>query len=329
MELRHLRYFTAVVESGSFTAAAAALHISQPPLSVAIAKLEAEAGVQLLERSHRGVEPTSAGRYLLDAASRVLGDVDDILATLGRFGSGMAGSIRLAVVPVLMWHRLPKLLRSLSESAPDLEISIVDPPPWTAMEMLERGSVDLAAIMVAEPDRFVQRHRGNYDIVDWGEIPLVAVLPRDSREAVTSTDQTDGVPRLELSWFEGKHLLSPQRTAAVPSLPETVEEAFRRNGITPKSVRTTETIQTSLPLIEAGIAAAILPDPDRQSLAKFNVEIYELDPAPTPLRALVLSRKDAPRNSAAMQLIQEIQRNQPATGTHPVALPNASTNEEN
>ncbi len=301
MELRHLRYFTAVVESGSFTAAAAQLHISQPPLSVAIAKLEAEAGVKLLERSHRGVEPTSAGRYLLDAASRVLGEVDGILEALGRFGTGVAGSIRIAAVPALMWHRLPRLLRAFAVVAPQVEVSIVDPPPWTAMGMLERGTVDLAAIMVAEPERFIARHRDSYDIVNWGPIPLVAVASR-------GTDWPAPTEPISLSWFEGQDLLLPQRTAAVPSLPETVEEALRDGDVHPRSSRTTETIQTCLPLIEAGIACAILPDPDRRSLAKFDVEVREITPTPNPLRALVLSRKDAIGNSAVERFITEINR---------------------
>ncbi|MDJ1370359.1 LysR family transcriptional regulator [Gulosibacter molinativorax] len=298
MELRHLRYFTAVVESGSFTAAAAALHISQPPLSVAIAKLEAEAGVQLLQRSHRGVEPTSAGRYLLDAASRVLAEMDDMVETLGRFGSGMAGTLRLAVVPVLMWHRLPRVLRAFADAAPQVEVSIVDPPPWTAVEMLERGTVDLAAIMVAQPERFIARHRGSYDILEWGEIPLVGVLP----------PRTRAQSPLPLTWFEGRNLVLPDRTAAVPSLPESVEAALRAEGVHPSSMRTSETIQTCLPLIEAGLAEAILPDPDRASLARFDVEIRELDPAPVPLTALALTRKGAAgANSAVARILRTLE----------------------
>jgi DNA-binding transcriptional LysR family regulator len=129
MELRHLRYFVAVVEAGSITAAAAQLHLSQPSLSVAVSQLEADVGVRLLERSPRGARPTSAGRFLLDAASRLLGEVDDVVAALGRFGSGLAGSLTIAAVPVLMWHRVPALLRTHALAAPDLEVQLVDPPP--------------------------------------------------------------------------------------------------------------------------------------------------------------------------------------------------------
>lgn len=295
VELRHLRYFNAVVEAGSFTAAATRLHISQPPLSVAIANLEAELGVTLLTRTSRGVEPTSAGRYLLDASSRVLGEVDDLKSALGRFGAGTSGSLTMAVVPTLSWHRLPALIRASAEDAPDVEIRFVDPPPWTAIDMLQQRSVDLAAIMVADASRFARRHRGSLDIVDWGPIPLVAVLPPDTGDAQEP---------LPLSYFEGQVVLLPRRTAAVPSLPEAVEAAFEREGVTPASIRTVETIQACIPLIEAGVARAILPDPDGVSLARFTVTVRQLSPQPEPLRALVLTRHDSSQNPAVARLLE-------------------------
>lgn len=297
MELRHLRYFNAVVEAGSFTAAAIQLHISQPPLSVAIAKLESEVGVPLLVRTPRGVDPTSAGRYLLDASSRILGEIDDVVSALGRFGAGTAGALTMAAVPVLMWQRIPQLLRAYAAEAPDVEIRLVDPPPWVAIDMLQQRTADLAAIMVADPQRFAERHRGVLDIVDWGQIPLVAALPPEASNA------PDPLP---LDSFSGKVVLLPRRTAAVPSLPEAVESAFRRYGVTPASIRTVETIQTFIPLIEAGAAVAILPDPDRASLARFDLTIRRLEPEPEPLQALVLARRGAGQSAAIARLLDRI-----------------------
>jgi len=294
MELRHLRYFNAVVDAGSFTAAAARLHISQPPLSVAISALEAEVGVSLLVRTSRGVEPTSAGRYLLDASSRVLGEIDDIVLTLGRFGAGTVGALTLAAVPTLMWHRVPALLRGYAVEAPEVEIRLVDPPPWAAIDMLQQRRADLAAVMVAEPSRFARRHRESLDIVDWGEVPLVAALP---------PDEADAPDPLPLRSFEGQIVLVPRRTAALASLPEAVEAVFRKHGVAPASIRTVETIQTSIPLIEAGTARAILPDPDGASLSRFGVTIRTLEPAPEPLRALVLARAGATRNPLVDRLL--------------------------
>lgn len=302
MELRHLRYFTAVVEAGSFTAAAIRLHISQPPLSVAIAKLEAELGVTLLVRTPRGVEPSSAGRYLLDASSRVLGEVDDIVSALGRFGAGTAGSLTMAAVPALTWHRIPAQLRAYAAEAPEVEIRLVDPPPWTAIDMLEQRTTDLAAIMVSDAARFAERHRDSLQIVDWGEVPLVAALP----------PECTGAPYpLPLSAFDGEVVLLPRRTAAVPSLPEAVEKAFRAHGVVPSSIRTVETIQSCIPLIEAGIARAILPDPDGASLVRFDLVVRRLEPAPDPLRALLLARADVRQNVVVARLIGRLSASPP------------------
>ncbi|MEG3615238.1 LysR family transcriptional regulator [Isoptericola haloaureus] len=297
MELRHLRYFVAVVDAGSLTAAAEVLHLSQPPLSVAISKLEGELGVRLLHRTPRGVEPTSAGRYLLDAASRILGEIDDMVAALGRFAEGTAGSLTVAAVPVLMWHRLPTLLRRHAADAPDVEVRLVDPPPWEAIDMLQQRRVDLAAIVVAEHERFVARHRGSLDVHDWGPVPLVAVLPPDCHDA------PDPVP---LSVLDGADLMLPRRTAAVPSLPEAVEEVLRRHDVRPRSVRTVETIQAGLPLVEAGVARALLPDPDRASLDRFRVTVRRVDPEPAPMRALVLTRRDSTTDPRLVRLLERI-----------------------
>lgn len=293
MELRHLRYFVAVAEAGSLTAAASRLHISQPPLSVAISKLESELGVQLLIRTPRGVEPTSAGRYLLGASSRVLGEIGDIVTALRRFGSGLAGSVTVAAVPVLMWRRIPDLVREHAAQAPEVEIRLIDPPPWSAIDMVQRRKADVAAIVVADHQRFIARHRGELEVTDWGEIPLVAALP-------PALDAPDPLP---LRAFDGEVVLTPRRIAAVPSLPEAVMAAFARHHITPALLREVETIQAGLPLIEAGVARAILPDPDHASLGRFALTVRRLDPAPRPLRALALTRAGASADPRIRRLL--------------------------
>jgi len=295
MELRQLRYFDAVVGAGSFTAAAEQLHLAQPSLSVAVARLETELGVALLIRTARGVEPTAAGRHLLESGKRLLGDVDDLVASLRRFGAGIAGSILLAAVPVLMWHRVPELLRAHALEAPDVEIRLVDPPPWQALDQLRQRAIDVAAVMVADPRRFAARYRDEFDLVDWGEVALVAALP---------PDRTGAPDPLPLDAFDGETLVMPRRANTVPSLPETVDEALRRHGVVPAAVRVVETIQTSLPLIEAGTAVSILPDPDRASLDRFPIVTRELDPAPRPLRAFLLTRTGAAREAAIARLLR-------------------------
>lgn len=299
MEIRQLRYFQAVVKAGSLSAAALTLHLSQPPLSVAISKLEQELGVELLVRTPRGVEPTTAGGYLLDASSRLLDDVDDIVATLARFRDGLEGAITMAAVPVLMWHRVPQLLRRHAVSHPGVEIRLTNPTPWIAIDMLRRRKVDLAAVMVANHQAFSARHRGVLDSMDWGPIPLVAVLPPEYAAA------PDPLP---IDEFHGSTLVMPPRTAAAPSLPEAVDAYLQEFGVAPATYRYAETIQGGLPLIEAGVARAILPDPDRKSLSRFDVVVRELDPAPEPLRALVLTRHGSEIDPALRSLLHLMSR---------------------
>jgi len=299
MELRQLRHFVAVVEAGSLTAAATHLHLAQPSLSVSIRRLETEFGVTLLTRTSRGVEPTAAGRRLLDDATRVLAEVDGLGDVLRRFGAGAAGSLTLAAVPVLMWHRVPQLLRLQSTEAPGVEVRLLDPPLWRAIDLLRQRSVDAAAVMVAAPSRFVPQHREEFDLTDWGEVPLVAALPPDEQDAA------DPLP---LSAFAGRRVVLPRRIAALASLPEAVDEAFRRHGVAPAEVRHDDTIQTSVPFVESGAAWAILPDPDRASLGRFDLTVRELDPAPTPLRAFVLTRRGASADATLAGLLRRVTR---------------------
>lgn len=297
MELRHLRYFSAVVEAGSLTAAAAKLHMSQPPLSVAISQLEARLGVRLLVRSARGVEPTSAGRYLLDASSRLLGDVEDIVSDLTRFGTGAAGTLTIAVVPVLMWGWLPATLRKFAAVAPHVDVRLTDPPPWQAIDMLHERKSDLAAIVVDEADRFVARHKKDLRIIDLGPVPLVAALPPDEHDVAAP---------FPLIAFADRTLVLPRRVAAVPSLPDLVSDTLVLHDVSPKEIRTAETIQTALPLIEAGFASSILPDPERTSLSRFNVTVRELHPQPRQLRALALTRRSIHPHPVVEQFLDSL-----------------------
>jgi DNA-binding transcriptional LysR family regulator len=132
-------------------------------------------------------------------------------------------------------------------------------------------------------------------VVDWGDIPLVAALPP---HADASADP------LPLNSLNGQVVILPRRTAAVPSLPEAVDEAFALHSVTPAAIRHTETIQTGLPLIEAGLAVGVLPDPDSKSLERFNITVRTLEPAPKPLRALLLLRREARENPMVTRFLK-------------------------
>lgn len=153
-----LSYFVAVAEHGSVTAAAKAMHISQPSLSVAVKKLEEEVGAQLLHRSRRGVTLTRAGELLLSRArqaQQVLGAARDELRALeteprGRFVLGCHESLGTYVLPGFMGRflgRHPGIeLRLMNANSREVEQAIVE----------RRVDVGLVVNPARHPDCVVQ-----------------------------------------------------------------------------------------------------------------------------------------------------------------------------
>src|SRR5277367_4822927 len=125
MELRHLRYFVAVAESGSLTVAAARkLHTSQPSLSRQIRDLEGELGAQLLTRRARGIELTQAGRVFLDHARLVLSQVEAGAEAARRVAHPAKPRFAMGFLTghELTW--MPEALRILRDELPNVDVMI-------------------------------------------------------------------------------------------------------------------------------------------------------------------------------------------------------------
>ncbi|WP_167051775.1 LysR family transcriptional regulator [Salinibacterium sp. ZJ77] len=295
LDLRQLRAFQTAVDAGSLTAAAQRLHLTQPSLSAAIGKLEAQLGVALLIRTSRGVEPTAAGRYLLDASTRIFGEVEETERALAGFGAGTRGTLTIAAVPALLWQRVPRLLAGLARIAPDVEARLIDPPPWTALDMLQQGTADAAAILVSRPEQVAERMQGSFSVTDWGTVPLVALSP-------IGTFPGESISAVEIA----KHpLLVPRRTPALASLPEAIDDYLESHGVVPHALRSVETIQTMLPLVAAGLGVALIPDPEGP--IRGGVDLHRLAPAPDPLRALVVTRAGERRSASLSRLLEVVE----------------------
>lgn len=126
MDLRSLRYFIAVLEAGSLSRAAASLYIAQPALTAQIKKLEAELDTQLLERSHAGVTPTSAGLQLYKDARRLLSDADAMRDRIRQLPQGPEGSVTIALPFLLASLLMGPVLMALRETAPRVRVFVLD-----------------------------------------------------------------------------------------------------------------------------------------------------------------------------------------------------------
>ncbi|HGM5493342.1 TPA: LysR family transcriptional regulator [Serratia fonticola] len=145
LKLKPLSYFKAVVEQGSVSAAAAVLYIAQPPLSKALSQLEEEWGVQLFERSSRGMAPTEAGRYLYQRACDLLQMAAEVEEEMHAFGGGQRGVVRIGTVSMGI-PRVAQMMQALRQQRPELSFSLYQGDTQHLEELLDKQRIDLALV---------------------------------------------------------------------------------------------------------------------------------------------------------------------------------------
>jgi LysR family hca operon transcriptional activator len=172
LELRHLRYFIAVAETGSLTLAAEQrLHTSQPSLSRQIRDLEDQVGCELFSRGARGVELTDAGRAFLDHARLALTQVEAAVEAARRAAKPLKKRFALGFLTGLEITWLAAAMQTLREELPTVDVTVSSDYSPDLAEGLQRGRLDLA-FMRAEP---------NFDLAYTlvGREPLVALMASD------------------------------------------------------------------------------------------------------------------------------------------------------
>lgn len=149
--LRKVRCFVAVARTGSFTAAADALGLSQPALGVQVRALEARCGVALFERHGRGARPTRAGRDFLPFAEALLAEAERTEAALRALGGARVDPLRLGMAPTAQATLAPGLLQGSAAQAFFADLQIVEGLSDDLKRRTERGEID-AALCYGLPD---------------------------------------------------------------------------------------------------------------------------------------------------------------------------------
>lgn len=149
MELRHLRYFLALADELHFGRAAQRLAISQPPLSVAIQQLEAEAGAPLFVRHSRGVQLTAAGQALVPAARATLEQAAQALHAARDAASGQVGRLAVGFAGTMLYRGLPQMLRRFQAAHPRLALTLRELSSSEQIVELKHGRLDAGFAHVA------------------------------------------------------------------------------------------------------------------------------------------------------------------------------------
>ena len=143
MELRDLRYFETIAQLENLSRASTKLHRTQPALTSSIQRLEEDCGVTLFEKAGRGIRLTAAGKVLLKWAQRMRFDVEDAKRELEAIGQGLAGHVRIGIVPTAAQFLLPSVARQLLQEAPEVTLSTVVGLVDTLKPMLRAGEIDM------------------------------------------------------------------------------------------------------------------------------------------------------------------------------------------
>ena len=168
--LRQLRAFVAVAHSGSFTKAAASLHITQSALSGLIKELELALGVQVVQRSTRKVQLSDVGAEFLPLSARILQDLDGALQAIADLKSLKSGVVRVAVPQLLACTLMPEVVGAFAKEHPGVDVRISDCVVEGVLSKVQSGEVDFGL----GPERSASQGIAARLLFD---MPFVAVFP--------------------------------------------------------------------------------------------------------------------------------------------------------
>jgi DNA-binding transcriptional LysR family regulator len=244
MELRHLRYFTAVVECNGYREASRRLHIAQPSISEAVSDLEDELGLKLFSRTHRNARVTAEGEIFYADAVRILQQAETAILTAKRAAQGKIGKLSIGFIGSATLSFLPDLIRRYKLEYPNVKLSLHDLYPVELDKACDRGEIDIAITRTLSVERSTNR-QSRVLLRD----PLVAVFPR-SRKVKSK--------KIRLADLANERFILFHRQGA-PAVFDTIVGACRSQGFSPRVENEPNSMQTTLSLVEAEEGIAIVP----------------------------------------------------------------------
>jgi LysR family hca operon transcriptional activator len=244
MELRHLRYFIAVAEEGSFiNAAERRLHTAQPSLSRQMRDLEQEVGVKLLERKARGIGLTAAGQAFLDHARLVLMQLDAAGEAARRAEQPARPGFVVGFLAgqEVVW--LSETLRILREEAPGVEVTISSLSSPELANALMQGRMDAALL----------RHETETSGLAFKFLvkePMLVIVPATHRLALQKSISPQDLAR---------ETLIAASTKLAPVVRATIKEYATRNGLALNRTYDAENLSAGMSLVASTGAVALLP----------------------------------------------------------------------
>ncbi|MDM0055211.1 LysR family transcriptional regulator [Variovorax fucosicus] len=240
INLDQLRTLVAIADLGTFSAAAQALHLAQPTVSLHVSELESRLGARLVVRGSRSVTPTAAGAALVERARRLLRDADDAVEAVKRQAEGRLGRVRLGTSTGVVIDLLPQVLEALQASHPGIDVEVSILGSTQAMERLALGTLDIGLVAVPQPPM------RDLVVAPWRSQPMMAFVPQKWKAPKRATPQ----------WLIEQPLIFNDATTHMYRL---TMEWFANAGCSPRARIELNYDAAMRSLVAAGYGAAVLP----------------------------------------------------------------------
>lgn len=244
IEFRHLRYFVAVVEHGSFRGAALRLHVSQPPLTRQIHQLEELLGVNLLNRRPRGVEPTDAGQMFYQEARNILMLTEQAASRAQLAGQGQLGRLEVGIFGSAVFDAIPRIIQAFRDQHPKVEVVLHNLDRADQIRALRerRLTVGFNRFFEDEPDlrwEVIQTERLN--------VALHHAHPLAAEKS------------LALAQIGDQPLILYPRSPR-PGFIEQMLRIFHKKGISPRIIHEVDDVVTAVALVSSGFGISMVTD---------------------------------------------------------------------
>jgi len=245
MELRHLRYFSAVAQHLNYSEASRRLHVAQPAISQTILDLEEEIGAKLFLRNNRNVQLTAAGTVLLEEVQGILKRADEAKRAAQRAALGEVGVLRIGFIAPATAPILPPLVQAYRDRYPDVELQLQHMNPDAQVAAFDNGKLDLgfSRPLLPEQSRYFEEEMIYSDY-------LVTILPPKHPLAKERKIQ---LQRLTTEPFVLFHRIG------APVLFDEVVGMCRQAGFSPKIRHETDLMTTVFLLVESGLGVSLVP----------------------------------------------------------------------
>jgi DNA-binding transcriptional LysR family regulator len=297
LNVQRLRVLREVLAQGSFSDAASALNYTQSAVSQAIATLETEAGVPLIERDRRGVRPTTAGERLAEHAGRILTQLEAAEAELGAIAGIAGGELRLASFPTAGATLMPLAIAAFRSAHPEVTLSLVEGEPEELIPRLRDGEFDLGLIFEFEGTGELGPGLRSAPLF---EDPMKLALPKGHRlarkEQVALADLSDD------AWVQ---------TSEASACARHVVRVCRAAGFEPRVSFESDDYLTVQGLVAAGVGVALIPQLALSQTVSYDIAVRELQPD-GPVRHVVVATPGTgvslPAAAAMLEILRDTAR---------------------